>query len=405
MQNLPATRSSLVRAFESFTHAAGSLENSYGQLQAQVAHLRRELEETNVHLARSLEENERIRIYLRRILEGLPCGVLVFDSQNILRILNPEARTVLSLDPGFSPETPGDLPPMLAMMLESFPQQEVAAEREWTLEFPEGTRCLGVTRARLAERDALTGDSIFILRDITRLKHLEKAREDSRRMESLAEVATLLAHEIRNPLGSLELFAGLLADSTDQFPEIRQWVGHLQAGLRTVSATVNNVLQFHSQPLPQLISVNISRLLRETVEFLRPLAMQRGMRIHLEHSLGATILPADPHRLQQVFFNLSLNAFRAMSPGGVLQVAAALNRDNTSRAMQIEFADQGAGIAAEHLEKIFRAGFTTTPGSPGLGLAVCKTIVEQHGGTIAARSIPGEGAAFRITFPLSGEQA
>src|SRR5271165_3221646 len=80
----------LARAFASFTEAAGSLERTYGQLQGQVAHLRQELEVTNRDLATSLEENHRIRERLRRILEGLPCGVLVIEAETRIAILNPE---------------------------------------------------------------------------------------------------------------------------------------------------------------------------------------------------------------------------------------------------------------------------------------------------------------------------
>ena len=99
-------------------------------------------------------------------------------------------------------------------------------------------------------------------------------------------MATLLAHEIRNPLGSLELFAGLLADAALKQPELRRWTDHIQAGLRSLSATVNNVLQFHSQPAPQLSPVNLGRLLRESIDFLRPLARQSGLRIDLHNSVG-----------------------------------------------------------------------------------------------------------------------
>src|ERR1700688_425591 len=85
----------LARAFASFTEAAGSLERTYGQLQGQVAHLRQELEVTNRDLASSLEENRRIRERLRRILEGLPCGVLVIEAGDRISTFNPEAARLI----------------------------------------------------------------------------------------------------------------------------------------------------------------------------------------------------------------------------------------------------------------------------------------------------------------------
>ena len=159
-------------------------------------------------------------------------------------------------------------------------------------------------------------ETIWILRDISEQKRIAAEREAARRAHALAEIATVLAHEIRNPLGSMELFAGLLAASTAEMPEANQWVTHLQAGLRSLSATVNNVLQFHSQPCGELLPTSLDRLLRETAEFLGPLARQRGLAIRIENRSAAATVAADAHRLQQVFFNLSLNAFHAMQPGG-----------------------------------------------------------------------------------------
>lgn len=400
-----SARHSLEQAFVSFTHVAGALENSYLELQGEVRRLRQELEETNRDLTRSLEENERMRLYLKRILKGLPCGVLVFDQQGCLRIANPEARRLLAIEPNLALQTSPQLPEALQRLRAEISLEGPAVEQEWSLEGPEGKRHFAVTRTSLPEGNGSGRESIFILRDTTEEKNLEQEREAGRRMQALAEMATLLAHEIRNPLGSLELFAGLLADATEEHTEIRNWVDHLQAGLRTISATVNNVLQFHSPPAPQLMPVNILRLLRETVDFLHPLARQRGMRIEFVNSLSEASIAAEPHRLQQVFFNLALNAFRAMSTGGGLRVSVEQSEEGTGKRLQINFEDNGTGIAPEKQEAIFEPGFTTNPGSPGLGLAVCKKIVEQHGGTIRVQSTPPEGATFYLSFPIVGAAA
>ena len=98
-------------------------------------------------------------------------------------------------------------------------------------------------RQRVNER---YGDTIWIIRDITEQKRLASERESARSLRALAEVAAVLSHEIRNPLGSMELFAGLLADATAQMPETRQWVTHLQAGLRTLSSAKQGRGQLHS---------------------------------------------------------------------------------------------------------------------------------------------------------------
>ena len=186
---------------------------------------------------------------------------------------------------------------------------------------------------------------------------------------------------------------------------MRRWTDHVQAGLRSLSATVNNVLQFHSQASPQLTAVNLGRLMRESVDFLRPLARQGGLRIDFQNSLGELEIAADSHRLQQVFFNLALNAFRAMSVNGMLLVRLEWADYDLLNDVRIDFEDTGRGIPANQFEKIFESGFTTNPGNPGLGLAVCRTVIEQHGGRIHVASESGKGTTFSLILPRAGGMA
>jgi signal transduction histidine kinase len=280
--------------------------------------------------------------------------------------------------------------------------QSAGAEGEWPVDTQDGPHFLAVSRAPLSGNEDSEGKWIFILRDITESKRLEKEREAARRTQDLAEMAMLLAHEIRNPLASLELFAGLLADGTEGRPTLHKWVEQVQAGLRTLSATVNNVLQFHSEPRSELSSVNIVSLLRETMDFLQPLARQRGMRWEFSARESEVLVLGDAHRLQQVFINLAQNAFRAMSPGGVLRLSVHCGSQAEDLPIRVIFRDEGIGIPAPQLGRIFEAGFTTNPGSPGLGLALAKKVVEQHQGKIWVESVPGRGATFILGFPKSG---
>jgi signal transduction histidine kinase len=203
----------------------------------------------------------------------------------------------------------------------------------------------------------------------------------------------------------MELFTGLLAEAASNTPETRQWVNHLQAGLRSLSATVNNVLQFHAQAGVQLVPTDMERVLSEVTEFLQPLAKQRGQQVKFENTIGKVLVQADANRLKQVFLNLAMNGFRAMPPGGSLRASMGWAPQFPGGLVRIEVHDEGRGIAPELLGRIFDAGFTTTPGSPGLGLTVCQKIVEQHGGEIDVQSKLKEGTRFRIVFPVAGGQA
>ncbi len=231
---------------------------------------------------------------------------------------------------------------------------------------------------------------------------LEEAREKLRREQALAEMSAMLAHEIRNPLGSLELFAGLLAEANLE-GEPRKWTEHLQAGLRTLAATVNNVLHFHSVPEAEPTPVDLGELLNWTRDFFTPLARQSRIALSVQNRVGGVMLAADRHRLEQVLLNLVLNAVRAMPGGGWIELGGRKGQDGRTAVLTVT--DTGPGISAEHLPHIFEPGFSTRAASLGLGLAVCRKIVEQHGGTIRAESRPGCGARFMLAFPLSGGSA
>lgn len=399
-----SAKRTLERAFQTFTDAADSLQKAYAQLQGEVLRLRFELERSNRDLASSVEENARMRRYLGRILESLPSGVVVVDRGGQVKMANPEARRLLSTAASRPATDASELALPQEIVCEALQRSRdssAPAEREYAMLASHGERTIGLICAVLGEDegDGSNSESVLLLRDVTEEKRQAAERESARRKESLAEMATLLAHEIRNPLGSLELFAGLLADAATDQPDLRRWTDHMQAGLRGLSATVNNVLQFHSQPELQTTDVNLGRLMRDSVEFLRPLARQAGLRIELQNSLGELEIPADAHRLQQVFFNLALNSFRAMSVGGTLSIRLQWADFDHLNEVCITFQDTGRGIAAENLEQIFEPGFTTQPGNPGIGLAVCRTVVEQHHGTIAASSEPGKGAIVSVVVP------
>jgi two-component system sensor histidine kinase FlrB len=389
----------LLRAFRSFAEAAGSLELSYGKLQAEVGQLRSELEASSSDLAHSLAENRSMRIHLDRILAGLPCGVVVVAGDGKVSRANPEALRLLGLNRDGAPaalETVSTLPAMVRQLFEC--ARSTGGEPELSVPGDAGAmRWLAARHASIAEPDATT--SVFILRDVSERKHLEEAHAKLRREQALAEMSTVLAHEIRNPLGSLELFAGLLAES-DLDPDCRNWVEHVQAGLRTLAATVNNVLHFHSLPPPERAPVDLGQLLNWSRDFFLPLARQSRVALSLQNRLSGFFFPADRHRLEQVLLNLVLNSLRAMPGGGWIELGGRTVQNPQGEAIVLTVSDTGPGISPELVSGIFEPGFSTRAGSPGLGLAVCRRIVEQHGGTITAGSRPGCGARFTLTFPL-----
>ena len=394
----PDAEQSLARAFATFTEVAGSLERSYAELQIEVARLRQELEITNRDLTRSLEENRRTREHLHQILESLPCGVIVTSASGTIYDANVEAKRML-----ISGRNLTSIEQLPASLGEVFARaRHEGNDHDWCDDRPGAVRWLAIRHASLSDTDGAKRE-VYILRDTSEQKMLEREREKLRQQQALVEVSIAGPRNTKSP-GSLELFAGLLAES-DLSAETAGWVEHVQAGLRTMAATVNNVLHLHDAPLTIMGGTNLGELLRWAHGFLLPVARQARIQLEVIHQLDGVIVAADRHCLEQVLLNLALNAVRFMPGGGWLSLRGRVRNAQGGGFVELSVIDTGPGIEPENLDRIFEAGFSTRPGSPGLGLAVARKIVEGHGGTLAVESRPGHGARFHIRIPLPGGQA
>jgi signal transduction histidine kinase len=395
----------LADAFTAFISAANRLENSHRRLHEEVAELRSQLEERNRALAASVAETERTKVLLLQILDALPCGVAVLETQNEeVILLNPEARRLFG-----APELPGwrNLPGCVQTAVknvcreswEQYYDQEVLVEKD-------GRKlCLAIRYSRMmnSARKQKTPDSpclVLIISDVTAHKNMEQNRESSRNVVALAEMATVLAHEIRNPLGSLELLTGCLAGDLGLGEDSKRCVQHLRAGVRSLSATVNNVLCLHNPAAQQMGPLDLGSVLRVAVEFIRPLTEQKDVKLTLQETLQNAEIAGNSSGLRQIVLNLACNSLRHTPAGGQIEITAVVEATAFGRTAVIEFADTGSGIEPKDLPHIFEVGFTTTGQTPGLGLTICRRIVEQHRGTIKVRSELGRGTTIRMEFPV-----
>jgi two-component system sensor histidine kinase FlrB len=238
--------------------------------------------------------------------------------------------------------------------------------------------------------------SIWILRDITANKQAEQQREAARSALALAEVATILAHEIRNPLASMELFAGLIADDPEQSA---QWVSNLRAGIRLLSGTVNNVLSLHAEGNSHLAPLNLIACIRGGVEFVQPVAEQAGVSLSLSAEVEKLTIQGNENGLRQIVLNLVCNAIRHTPAGGQITVAVMEVPRSGRRTALVRVADTGCGIPEYMLGQLFDAGFSAEGNTPGLGLAVCKRLMQQHGGEMRVSSVLDHGTSFELEFP------
>lgn len=225
------------------------------------------------------------------------------------------------------------------------------------------------------------------------------------RLSTLGQLSASLAHELRNPLGSIRGAAEILKD--DYRPGDRKY--EFCEILVKESERLDNVVEgflgmVRRQPV-ETLDCDVADELRAVTLLLSTEAKQRGVRLELEAERLPTV-KGDPEKLRQAFMNIILNAVQATPAGGKVTVTAVLEKTagNGPGAVTVSVADTGPGIEPERRERIFEPFFTTKAGGTGLGLAITKKIIDGHGGRIDVESTPGNGTVFRLTFPVPADK-
>jgi signal transduction histidine kinase len=233
-------------------------------------------------------------------------------------------------------------------------------------------------------------DEIGTLRDtIEEMRRALHARDEER--ETLLAG---IAHEVRNPLGALDLFAGLLAEELQGAPQASH-VLRIRAELAALSKVVEEFLDYARTRPPVREDVDLARLLGEVADLVQPLAAGRDVSLSVE---GGGWARADGEQLRRAALNLVRNAVEAAPPGSVVEMSAS-DRDGEA---VVQVVDRGPGLPPVARERLFRPFFTTKEGGTGLGLPLAKKVADAHGGTLAVEDRDGGGTVARLVVPASG---
>jgi len=270
----------------------------------------------------------------------------------------------------------------LASAFAAFGQATARLEREYgRLE-----QRVAVLTAELEEKNRLLAESL------ARERALEAEALRQSRLAAMGEMAAMLAHEVRNPLGAMELFTGLLLQDLHDQPEPRRLARMVAASIADLNHLVTNLLEYTRTRRVARGEVDVARLVADVLRSTDPLRGAAGIRLESQLPPGPVLAVGDPGLLRPVLANLVRNALQAMGGGGIL----AVQLHGEGRTVRLEVADTGPGVPPGEEERIFKPFYSTRARGTGLGLAVARELVQAMGGTIGVRRRPGGGAVFWV---------
>ena len=349
--------------------------------------------------------------FFRQLVFNLRTGVLAITRPGRVAAMNDIAYRVLGLAPQRTDigrpftEVLHDCPEVSRVLQQAFESDDLPNRAEMRLR--KTGRAVGYTLSRIQDdQGRLVGATLFF-KDLTRVEQIEERGRLRDRLAALGEMAAAIAHEVKNPLASIEVLAGVLKRQLSAQPEALETLDDIIKEAKMANAIVVEVLEFVRPIQLQVERVGLDEVLKDSITLAEG-QMRRGavtIKTDLDHAVPDLL--ADPHQLRQLFSNLLANAFEALGGEGHVDIRSTLVPDDELSASEepapqvsIEVRDNGPGISPDDLERIFSPFFTTKPQGTGLGLAIVRKVVDAHDGRIDAVSAPGRGASFKVTLPV-----
>ncbi len=330
---------------------------------------------------------EDLTLFSRGVIESTPSGLFTTTPDGRVKLFNRAAEKITGI---------GRAAAIGRNVREIFPFIKSIGEQtrtEAAVRFNGEEKIIGFTVSALQDSRGREAGFISVFQDLTELRKMSEEIKKKEKLAAVGELSANIAHEIRNPLASLKGSIEMLREDSLQPAQRDRLMGIALSEMDRLNTIITDFLEYSKPGEPEMKDCDLHAALEETVEMLKHRGVS-GVSFRKGFD-GPLLINADPSKLQQVFWNLGINALDAMPDGGELSVKT----ERGDGAVMISFRDTGAGISRETVDKIFFPFFTTKGNGTGLGLSIAYRIVEDHGGRIAVRSAPGEGAEFKIYLP------
>jgi signal transduction histidine kinase len=232
--------------------------------------------------------------------------------------------------------------------------------------------------------------------------HMETLQKVEK-MANIGELASAIAHEIKNPIAGI---SGAIQVFAEDFPEgdhRREIVTEVLAEIKRLDKTIKDLLSFAKPPEPSLVRTPTATLIERTTRLISAQVKKQDVNVDIICTGEHREINIDPEQMQQVILNIMMNALHSMPEGGTITVATREIMERNE--FEISISDTGIGVAYGELDNIFKPFYTTKHSGTGLGLAISKNIVEKHGGGIVVESKVGLGTTFRVSLPIEVKDA
>src|SRR5437899_2390502 len=360
----------------------------------------------NAQLYSSLEQKAleiaRLKDFSENIVESLNVGVLSVDLEGIVESWNTRMEQLFGVtrQESVGRQLSSLLPEELAREIDvRSDQEQITGIYKQRLHHQGREVSFYVSITPLVSKSNEHIGRLLLFDDVTQRERLEEQMSQTEKLTSLGLLAAGVAHEVNTPLAVISNYIQMLAKQMPEGDPRQSIIDKIVKQTFRASEIVNNLLNFSRTGVAEAASVDVNRVVEETLSLVaHPL---KASQIQLVKELGEALPPVhgSANKLQQVFLNLFLNARDAMPGGGMLEVRTGAHNGS----VEIEIADTGAGIAREDIHRIFDPFFTTKSNGrgTGLGLSVSYGIIKEHGGKVDVRSTPGRGTSFHLEFPAT----
>jgi PAS domain S-box-containing protein len=349
-------------------------------------------------LRREQAETLRLKALLENVMENITSGILVTGNNGEIMVINHRAQEILRVTEDRAMGRPvRELFPELAIFgdltLPATAGQEVA------ITFADGRVVpLGFTSTYLQDSEGRKSGVITVFRDLTEVKAIQAVLKEKERMATIGEFVGGIAHEIKNPIFAISSGIQLLESELELSQEQKDTFRIIFKESMRVDRLIKQLLSYSRPPVLKCGPLQIAELIDEVVSLNQGLLKARDLLLQKNIQGDMPRIIGDRDMLIQVLINILQNAIELSNPGATIEVSCATDERKPCATILIK--DRGPGVPPEHREKIFNLFFSTKKGSSGMGLAISRRIIRDHGGDIRAEPREGGGSIFIIELPL-----